>query len=308
VAEDFYEVLGVPRTADTKQIRRAYRDLARKYHPDVNKDPGADERFKRISEAHHVLTDPELRAQYDRFGPDFRQYAAAGEAAGGGAGAPPRGRRRSGSPRYTTWSSASTEGADAGIDWDDLFGEVFGGSARGADHSAELELSVEEAYRGGRRTVRLEGTDGAAQTYDIDIPAGAVDGQQIRVPGVGGAGRGDARAGDLVVTLRVRPDRRYRLDGADIEMDLPVSPWEAALGGEVRVRAPGGPVTVHVPPGSSSGRRLRLRGQGMPRPGGRNGDLLARVRILVPGTLTARERELFDELHRASSFDPRRSS
>jgi curved DNA-binding protein len=304
VAEDFYETLGVPPTADEKQIRRAYRDLARKYHPDVNKDPGADERFKRISEAHHVLTDPEQRAQYDRFGPGFRQYAAAG----GAAGAPRSGGRQSAPPRYTTWSTASTEGADAGFDWDDLFGDVFGASARGADHSAELQLSVEEAYRGGRRTIRLEDAGGRAQSYDIDIPAGAADGQRVRVSGAGGDGRGDARPGDLVVTLRVRPDRRYRLDGADIEMELPVSPWEAALGGEVRVTAPGGPVTVRVPPGSSSGRRLRLRGQGMPRPGGRNGDLFARVRILVPAGLSERERELFTQLSRESSFDPRRSS
>jgi curved DNA-binding protein len=308
VAEDFYEMLGVPRTADAKQIKRAYRDLARKYHPDVNKDPGADERFKRISEAHHVLTDPELRAQYDRLGPGFRQHSAAGRDAGAGTEAPRRGRRHSDSPPYTTWSSASTEGADAGFDWDDLFGEVFGGSARGADHSAQLELSVEEAYRGGRRTIRLEDAGGTVHSYDIEIPAGAVDGQRLRVSGAGGEGRGDARPGDLVVTLRVRPDRRYRLDGADIEMDLPVSPWEAALGGEVRVSAPGGPVTVHVPPGSSSGRRLRLRGQGMPRPGGRNGDLFARIRILVPDRLSDRERELFEQLSRASSFDPRRTT
>jgi curved DNA-binding protein len=307
VAEDFYETLGVPRNADTKRIKRAYRDLARKYHPDVNKDPGADERFKRISEAHHVLTDPELREQYDRFGPDFRQYAAAGRDAGGGTGTPGRGRRHGGSPRYTTWSTASTEGADAGFDWDDLFGEVFGGSARGADHSAQLELSVEEAYRGGRRTISLEDASGTVHSYDIEIPAGAVDGQRMRVSGAGGEGRGEAPPGDLVVTLRVRPDRRYRLDGADIEMDLPISPWEAALGGEVRVNALGGPVTVRVPPGSSSGRRLRLRGQGMPRPAGRNGDLFARVKILVPGKLSDRERELFEQLSRASSFDPRRS-
>jgi curved DNA-binding protein len=306
MAEDFYQTLGVSRTADAKQIKRAYRDLARKYHPDVNKDPGADERFKRISEAHHVLTDPELRAQYDRFGPDFRQYAAAGRAAGGGTEAPRQGRQHTGAPRYSTWSTASTEGADAGFDWDDLFGDVFGGSARGADHSAELELSVEEAYRGGRRTIRLEDA-GAVRTYDIEIPAGAVDGQRLRVSGAGGAGRGEAAPGDLVVTLRVRSDRRYRIDGADIEMDLPLSPWEAALGREVRVSAPGGPVTVRVPQGSSSGRRLRLRGQGMPRPGGRNGDLFARVRILVPDKLSDRERELFEQLSRASSFDPRRS-
>lgn len=307
VAEDLYETLGVPRTADKKEIHKAYRSLARKYHPDVNRDPGADEQFKRISEAYHVLNDPETRAQYDRFGPEFRQYTAAGAASSSRGHGPGAGGRGDGSPRYQTWSSASGAGTDAGINWDDLFGDVFGSSARGGDLTAELELSVEEAYRGGRRTVQLQGANGSVTSYDIDIPPGALDGQRIRVGGAGGSGRGDAGAGDLVISLRVRPSKRYRLDGANIEMDLPLSPWEAALGAEVRTTAPGGPVTVKVPPGSSSGRRLRLRGQGMPRTG-RPGDLFARLKIVVPPKLTDRERELFEQLRRESTFDPRRSS
>lgn len=311
MADDYYQLLGVPRSADAKEIQRAYRKLAREYHPDVNKKADAEEKFKQISEAYHVLADPETRAQYDRYGPEFRQYAAAereyasqarGARSGGGRG---RTRARPG-PSGFTWSSAQGA-AGATVDWEDLFGDVFG-SMRGMDSEVELELTVEEAFRGGPRTIVLSGPDGDRQTFDIEIPAGVLDGQRIRIAGGGSAGRQDGAAGDLIVTFRVRPDRRLRLDGKDIEMDLPISPWEAALGANVSTRVPGGKVTVRVPPGSSSGRRLRLKGQGMPQPGGRPGDLFAKVKIMVPPQLTDRERELFEQLKRESAFDPRSSS
>jgi curved DNA-binding protein len=295
VAEDLYETLGVSRSADAKQIHSAYRKLARMYHPDVNKDPDAEKRFKDIAAAYEVLSDPEMRTRYDRFGPNFRQYA---DASGGQP--PPSGRRRAG-PEYSTWSTATAGGGFGGVDWDDLFGDVFG-ATRGADAEAELTLSLEEAFRGGRRTIQLADPNGGVTSYEVDIPPGAIDGQRIRISGAGGQGRGGT--GDLVITLRVRSSKRYRIDGADIEMDLPLAPWEAALGAEVRVRAPGGDVTVTVPPGSSSGRRLRLRGQGMPRPG-RPGDLYARVKVMVPARLTAGERDLFERLSRESRFDAR---
>nr|WP_217499153.1 DnaJ C-terminal domain-containing protein [Leifsonia sp. C5G2] len=307
-------MLGVSRSADAKEIQRAYRKLARKYHPDVNKQPGAEDRFKEISEAYHVLSDPESRAQYDRFGPEFRRYAgaereyasqSAGGAGGGGGG---RSRARPGASGFS-WSSAQAGAGPGGasVDWDDLFGDVFG-SRRGMDSEAELELTVEEAFHGGPRTVVLAGPDGERQTFEIRIPPGALDGQRIRVSGGGRPGRQDGGAGDLVITLKVRPDRRLRLDGKNIEMDLLISPWEAALGASVSTRAPGGPITVRVPPGSSSGRRLRLKGQGMPQPGGKPGDLFARVKIMVPPHLTDRERELFEQLKRESAYDPRSSS
>ncbi|MFF1876267.1 DnaJ C-terminal domain-containing protein [Leifsonia sp. NPDC058230] len=312
MADDYYQLLGVPRSADAKEIQRAYRKLARKYHPDVNKERGAEDKFKQISEAYHVLSDPDSRAQYDRFGPDFRQYAGAereyaSQTRGGGAGAG-RTRARPG-PSGFSWSSAQSGAGPGGasVDWEDLFGDVFG-SSRGMNSEVELELTVEEAFSGGPRTIVLSGPDGDRQTFDIQVPPGVLDGQRIRVAGGGSAGRQNGGAGDLIITFRVRPDRRLRLDGKNIEMDLPVSPWEAALGASVSTRAPGGPITVRVPPGSSSGRRLRLKGQGMPQSGGKPGDLFARVKIMVPPHLTDRERELFEQLQRESSFTPRSSS
>ncbi len=303
MAEDLYRVLGVSRTADQKEIRRAYREKARKYHPDINKDPSAEEQFKRISEANDVLSDPETRAQYDRFGENFRQYAGAPGATDERNAA---GRRSSAGPRYSGWTNFSSND-QYGVSWEDLFGDVFaGGSGRGSDHSAELELSIEEAYRGGRRTVRVADPLGGSREYEIDIPAGATDGERLRIQGAGGTGTGGT--GDLIVTLRVRDSRRYRLTGANIEMELPISPWEAALGADVLTDAPGGAITVHVPAGSSSGRRLRLRGQGMPRRSGPAGDLYARIKVVVPKQLTRKERILFEQLRDESSFEPRRAS
>ena len=313
MADDYYQLLGVSRSADAKEIQRAYRKLARKYHPDVNKGAGAEDKFKQISEAYHVLTDPESRAQYDRFGPEFRKYSGAEREyasqtrGGSGTGGGGRTRARPG-PSGFSWSTAQGAAGPGGapVDWEDLFGDVFG-SMRGTDSEVELELTVEEAFRGGARTIVLSGPDGDRQTFDIQIPPGVLDGQRIRVTGGGSAGRQDGGAGDLIITFRVRPDRRLRLDGKNIEMDLLISPWEAALGASVSTRAPGGPITVRVPPGSSSGRRLRLKGQGMPQPGGKPGDLFAKIKIMVPPHLTDRERELFEQLRHESSYNPRSS-
>ncbi|MFF9244782.1 DnaJ C-terminal domain-containing protein [Streptomyces sp. NPDC014776] len=313
MARDFYEVLGVARTADRDEIQRAYRTLARKYHPDVNKDPQAEERFKEINEAFSVLSDPEQRARYDRFGEDFRKIPEDWEervAAGAGAGAGGGFRWATGGGPRVRYSTAGFDGD--GVDVEDLFGSLFGGAGRmrvpGADQEAELPLTVEEAYRGGRRTVTLAGPTGQRR-YQVDVPPGTTDGQRIRLAGEGGRGSGDdAPAGDLYLRVRIQPHPEFRLDGRDVHVRLPVTPWEAALGATVPVRTPSGATAkVTVPAGSSSGRRLRLRGEGMPGPRGANGDLYAELRIMVPPRLSDRERELLEELAAVSSFDPRRT-
>jgi curved DNA-binding protein len=306
VARDYYEVLGVSRDATADQMQGAFRTLARKYHPDVNKDPAAEDRFKELNEAYHVLSDPKTRKRYDRFGEDYRQVpedweeragAGVGDFGGfGGAG--------SSGPRVRYGQGFA--GSGGGINFEDLFGGAFGGGGGfgpipGADQEAVLELTVEEAYRGGRRQISLDGRD-----YGVNIPAGVIDGQRIRLAGEGGRGRGDGPAGDLYLRVRIKPHPRFRLDGRDVTVDLPVSPWEAVLGTTVAVRTPGGEAKVKVPQGSSTGRRLRLRGEGMPNPRGAAGDLYAEVKVMVPAKPTARERELFEQLAAQSSFDPRR--
>jgi curved DNA-binding protein len=315
MAQDFYEVLGVSRTASQDEIQQAYRRLARKSHPDVNKDPGAEERFKDLNEAYSVLSDPKTRARYDRFGEDFRKIPEDYEervAAGAGSGFRARTTSGAGGPRVRYSTGFGDDFAAEGVDIEDLFGSLFGagaaGGVPGADQEAELPLTVEEAYRGGRRTVTLAGPAGQPRRYEVEVPPGVTDGQRIRLAGEGGRGSGDAAGGDLYLRVRIRPHPRFRLDGRDVHVQLPVAPWEAALGATVPVPTPaGGTAKVTVPAGSSSGRRLRLRGEGMPHPRGVDGDLYAELRIMVPPALDDRERELFEELAATSSYDPRRT-
>jgi curved DNA-binding protein len=317
MAEDFYEVLGVSRDADPADIQRAYRRLARHNHPDVNKDSGAEERFKDIAEAYDVLSDPELRRRYDAFGEDFRRvppdtdpaawrharaYADAGAGARGG------------------WSSEAGPSRGFGpgdfgdeVDIEDLLGGIFGGRARrgwgpgpvpGSDHEAEVEVSVEEAYHGTERSLTITGPDGP-RTLDVTVPAGVVDGQRIRLRGQGGPGSGSAAAGDLYLVVRIADHPRYRVEGRDLHALLPIAPWEAALGASVSVDTPAGAATVKVPAGSSSHRRLRLKGRGLPNRRGKPGDFYAELQIRVPGTLTDEEQRRFEELAKVSGFDPR---
>ncbi|MCW2688328.1 MAG: DnaJ-class molecular chaperone with C-terminal Zn finger domain [Mycobacterium sp.] len=308
MARDFYEILGIPRDATGEQIQQAFRSLARKYHPDVNKDPSAEDRFKDINEAYSVLSDPDTRKRYDRFGDDFRQVPEDWEervGAGGGFGDFRGGGGGRSGPRV---QYSQGFGGAGGINVEDLFGSLFGGgggggfgSIPGADQEAELELTVEEAYKGGKRQISLDG-----RTYTVTIPRGVTDGQRIRLTGQGGQGRGDGPPGDLYLVVRIKPHRRYRLNGRDIIVDLPVAPWEAVLGATVAIRTPGGEAKVKVPPGSNTGRRLRLRGEGMPNPRGKPGDLYAEVKVMVPTKPTDRERELFEQLASVSTFDPRK--
>lgn len=273
---DYYETLGVARDASADEIRRAYRKLAREYHPDVNKDAGAEDRFKEISEAYEVLRDPDKRERYDRGGPsDFEEAFSRGG-----------------------FGDMRVEFGDG--DFGDLFEGLFGSrrgfSTRGADHEAVLELTLEEAAAGGKRRISL--ADG--RDFEVEIPAGVRDGQRIRLAAQGGAGTGSGPAGDLFLYVRVKPHPRFRREGRDLYVELPVAPWEAALGAEVPVPTLDGTARVRVPGGSSTGRKLRLRGQGMP-----GGDLYAVVKVEVPKRLSRKERELFERLAEASRFDPR---
>jgi curved DNA-binding protein len=314
MAQDFYEVLGVPRNADQSEIQRAYRKLARTHHPDVNKDPSAEARFKEISEAYDVLSDPDLRKRYDAFGEEFRRvppdvdpeaWRQARAYAGAGQAGP-----RPGGPQ---WSGGGARYADAGegIDLDDLLGGIFGSRGRtnwgpipGSDQEVEAEITVEEAHSGTRRSLTISGPDGA-RTLDINIPAGVVDGQRIRLRGQGGRGANGGQSGDLYLIVRIAPHPRYRVSGRDLTAPLSLSPWEAALGAAVRIETPGGPATINVPPGTSSGRRLRLKGRGLPNRRGEPGDFYAEANIRVPSSLSPEERRLFEELRERSTFQPR---
>lgn len=302
--QSFYERLGVGRDATADELQRAYRKLARKYHPDINKDPGAEEKFKQVSEAYDVLSDPDQRKRYDAFGDDFRRVPPDVDpetwARAQRAGASPGG--RSGSAGPSAWAGGE-------VDLEDLLGGMFGGRRSwgpipGADQEVEFELSVPEAYRGGHRRLTISGPDGG-RTVEVSIPAGVTDGQRIRLAGQGGRGSGDAPAGDLYLVAHIVGDRRYRVEGRDIYVDLPVSPSEAALGARVTLETPGGEVKLRVPGGTSSGKRLRLKGRGLGAK--RNpGDLYAEIRIVLPDKLSDEEQRLYEQLAAATTFDPRR--
>ncbi|MFI8593947.1 DnaJ C-terminal domain-containing protein [Microbacterium sp. NPDC078428] len=321
MARDAYEVLGVSRDADQSEIQRAYRRLARKLHPDINKDPGAEDEFKELSEAYDVLSDPDQRKRYDAFGPDFRRVGAdvdpdayrrarahAHAGAGGGGFGGWGGAGPSGDFQYS--------GFGGEVDLENLLGGIFGARGRGrggwgpvsgADQETEVEVTVEEAYSGTQRTLSISDA-GGARTIDVTIPPGVVDGQRIRLRAQGGQGSGGGAPGDLYLIVRIAPHPRYRPDGRDLHVLLPVAPWEAALGSSVPIETPGGPATLKVPAGTASHRRLRLKARGLPNQRGRPGDLYAEVQIKTPTSPTARERELFEQLAKASTFDPRRAS
>lgn len=326
---DYYDTLGVSRDASEEEIRRAYRRLARENHPDVSRDADAAQRFAEISEAYEVLRDPDKRRRYDHFGENWRagQDVSGAEGFGGFGG----GYRGAGAPGPSGgWEDVRVDFGDGagggfagGPGMSDFFEQLFGRGAtrggagaggrggggrfegftsRGDDVEAVLELSLEEAAAGGRRSIAL--ADG--RDYEVEIPPGVRDGQRIRLAGEGAEGTGGGPRGDLFLRVRIRPHRRFRLDGRDVYLDLPTAPWEAALGATVRVPTLRGGARLRIPAGTSSGRRLRLRGEGMPDPRGRPGDLYAVVQVHLPRRLTREQRELFERLAQASSdFDPR---
>jgi curved DNA-binding protein len=302
---DYYEVLGVPRTASPDEIKRAYRKLARKHHPDLHpaaERAKASEVFKEINEANEVLSDPEKRAKYDALGQQWKN--------GQDFTPPPGSPRDGGGAGDVTW-----EDLDG---FSDFFASIFGhapgtGRARtgrggirmefpGADVEAELPISIEELLRGGRRRITLSGR----RELDVEIPPGARDGTVLRLAGQGEPGQGQAPPGDLFIRLRAIPHPRYRIAGDDLEMDLPIWPWQAVLGAQVRIETPESAVALKIPPGTPAGGRLRLRGRGLPRRDGSRGDLHAIVRIEVPSAPSAAEREAYEALKRTSPAAPDR--
>jgi curved DNA-binding protein len=310
--QDYYETLGVDRGASQEQIQTAYRKLARKLHPDVNKSPDAEEKFKRLNEASEVLKDPEKRRRYDSLGENWQA---------GQEFSPPPGWEFFGSRpgagrgfRFDMTGGDFEESPFSGFS--DFFEILFGGQPNGRgragrsgraawaratpgeDQEAEIAISLEEAHRGVRKTLTLEG----GKTLEVNIPAGTTDGHRLRLRGQGGGG---AQAGDLYLRVRLAPHPLFRFDGQDLEVEVPVTPWEAALGSRIEVPLLEGKATLKLAAGARSGQRLRLRSKGLARRGGGPGDLYAVIRIVVPGSLSARERELFEELSRVSSFQPR---
>jgi curved DNA-binding protein len=322
--KDYYEVMGVPRGATQDEIKRAYRKLARKFHPDVSKEKDAEARFKELQEANEVLKDPEKRAAYDQLGADWRQGQEFRPPPDWGKGfefTPGRGER-----------AGRAAGPGAGADFSDFFSELFGarspfggaqgfgpagrgGAGRGfasagQDHVARVEIDLEDAYRGGTRTLELRtpeiSPDGHVtskpRTLRVSIPAGVVEGQQIRLAGQGSAGMGGGPAGDLYLEVNFRPHPLFKLDGRDVTVQLPVAPWEALLGEAVSVPTLGGPVEMKLPAGARAGQRLRLRGRGLPGP--TPGDQYVTLAIVLPPD-SPQARELFARMKQELAFDPR---
>jgi curved DNA-binding protein len=309
--KDYYSILGVKRDASADDIKKSYRKLAQKHHPDVSKEKGAEEKFKEIAEAYQTLKDAQKRAAYDQLGsgyqpgqdfrppPDWEKQFRQGQAGGG---------------------SFSFDD----LDLSDLFESLSsrgrrGGRARadmpipGEDYEVTVHLSLEDAYRGTELELDL-----SVPEYDergnvrhvpkkikARIPKGATDGQRLRLRGQGGKGMNGGRAGDLYLNIALHPHPLFRPNGHDLYLDLPLAPWEAALGATIEVPTLGGAVNLKIPPGTAAGRKLRLGRRGLPKPGGGEGDLYAIVQIVNPTVLSERERELFKELADSSKFNPR---
>ncbi len=289
---DYYKTLGVSREATIDEIKKAYRKLARKYHPDVSKEPDAEARMREVNEAYAVLSDAEKRAAYDQLGRGFRPGEEFRPPPGWDAG--------------FEFSGPGFSGAEA-ADFSDFFAELFGrmrgapGGAfrmRGEDHHAKILLDLEDAYAGVVRQIslrvpRIDPQGRVAldtRTLNVKIPQGVHEGQIIRLAGQGAPGMGEAKPGDLLLEVQFRPHARYRVDGRDLHVALPVAPWEAALGAVVPVEVPDGRLQVRIPPGAQGGRVLRVRGRGIP--SDPPGDLMLEIRVVVPEATTPKAKEL----------------
>ncbi len=311
--KDYYEIMGVKKDATQDEIKRAYRKLARKYHPDVSKEPDAEKRFKEVGEAYEVLKDPEKRAAYDQLGTNYK--------AGEDFRPPP------GWDQGFEFHGGDFTGADAS-GFSDFFEQLFGrgfsyssrasrGDAeyhtRGNDTHAKILIDLEDAYHGANKTMTLKhtelGPDGRPQvkerTLNVRIPKGVRQGQHLRLAKQGGAGIGKGEAGDLFLEIQFKPHPYYHVEGKDVYLDLPLAPWEAALGAKIKAPTPTGPVDLKIPPGSAAGRKLRLKGKGIP--GKQPGDLYVILQIALPPADTESAKQAYREFEKAVPFNPRAS-
>ncbi len=307
--KDYYKIMGVSRDATKDEIKRAYRKLARKYHPDVSKEPDAEAHFKEVGEAYEVLKDPEKRAAYDRLGANWK--------AGQEFRPPPDWNKG------FEFHSGGFTGADAS-QFSDFFESLFGSGIfgrsfhtapnyheRGEDTFAKITIDLEDAFYGATRNISLRNTvlgkDGRPQiktrTLNVHIPKGIHQGQHIRLAGQGGAGAGRGKSGDLYLQVEFNPHRFYRVDGKDVLLDLPVTPWELALGASVKSPTPNGTVDLKIPPGTLSGKKLRLKGRGIP--GKPPGDLFVILQIALPAPDSEQAKNFYREMQQELGFNPR---
>ena len=303
---DYYKVLGVERSASADDIKAAYRKLARKHHPDINREPGAESRFKEVSEAYEVLKDPEKRAAYDQLGRGPRPGEPFRPPPGWDAGFEHQGAQEPGYSDFfeTLFGRGRRAGAAAG-------GGERTFRAQGGDHHARIMIDLADSYAGAQRQVSLRNAElddqGHVQlkerTVNVTIPKGIREGQIIRLQGQGGPGIGGGPAGDLYLEVEFRPDPLYRVEGKDVSFELPIAPWEAALGGKVKAPTPSGAVDLAIPAGSATGRKLRLKGRGLP--AAEPGDLYAVLKVVLPPQTGPEAERLYRQMAQAMPFNPR---
>jgi curved DNA-binding protein len=326
---DYYETLGVSRTATADEIKKAYRRLARKFHPDVSKEAQAEDKFKQVQEAYEVLKDKEKRAAYDQLGANWKQGEQFRPPPDWASAFKSRGRTRGGAHAYAN-ANAGADDSDfqafgQGGNFSDFFSSLFGGNAsfsdvdtesarsqRAArDSHARIEIELEESFNASTRMLELQrpeaGPNGQLQlkrhTVRVSIPAGVTEGQLIRLAGQGEVAHLSGKAGDLYLEVHIRPHKLYSLDGRNVTITLPIAPWEAALGATITVPTLGGNVDLRIPPNSQSGQKLRLRGRGLP--GATPGDELVVLKVVVPPSSTPEAREAWERLKGELPFDPR---
>ena len=340
--QDYYKTLDVQRTASQDEIKKAYRRLSKQFHPDINKEKSAEDKFKQIGEAYEVLKDPEKRKRYDALGANWQA---------GQDFRPPQG--WAGAPgwqgvEFNFDGGSGIPGGQGGVpsDFSDFFEAIFGGGAGGAqahragrsrqrgrrspfaapgfdegmpqregqDQEVEVQVSLEDAYHGGTRSITLQetklGPDGGRRveekSYQVKIPPGTMNGTKIRLRGEGGKGLGGAPAGDLLLKVQIAPHPRFAVDGHDLSTSLPIAPWEAVFGAKVPLVTLDGEVKLTVPPGTQGGTKMRLKGKGLPKKLGDRGSLTVEILIVVPTDPSEKERELLQQWQQASAFDPRR--